>query len=178
MANLTPFSKLDKTFDRASELKAFDQTKAGVKGLVDSGVAEIPGIFYCPPKECSSSIPEEETHLSVPVVDLEDIDKDPFKRRQVVDKIREASETGGFFQVINHGVPVSVQEAIIDGVRRFFEQDSEVKKQYYTRDYTKPFIYNCNFDLFTAPVANWRDTIVTFMAPNPPNPQDLPQVCR
>ncbi|KAL0548147.1 hypothetical protein IC582_012592 [Cucumis melo] len=177
MPNLTPFSKLDKTFDRASELKAFDQTKAGVKGLVDSGVAEIPGIFYCPPKEASNSIPEE-THLGVPVVDLGDIDKDPFKRRQVVEEIREASETGGFFQVINHGVPVSVQEEIINRVRRFFEQDSEVKKQYYTRDYTKSFIYNCNFDLFSSPVANWRDTIVTVMAPNPPNPHDLPQVCR
>ncbi|XP_038877359.1 1-aminocyclopropane-1-carboxylate oxidase homolog 1-like isoform X2 [Benincasa hispida] len=177
MANLTPFSKLDETFDRASELKSFDETKAGVKGLVDSGMTEIPGIFYCPPKEGSNSVPNE-THLGVPVVDLEDIHKDPLKRREAMEKIREASETWGFFQVLNHGVPVSVQEEIINGTRRFFEQDTEVKKQYYTRDDTKPFVYNCNFDLFSAPVTNWRDTFSTQMTPNSPNPQDLPQVCR
>ncbi|KAA0049264.1 1-aminocyclopropane-1-carboxylate oxidase-like protein 1-like [Cucumis melo var. makuwa] len=181
MANLTPFSKLDETFDRASELKAFDQTKAGVKGLVDSGVAEIPGIFYYPHKERSNSDKisvSNEPHLGVPVVDLEDIDKDPFKRRQAVDKIREASESWGFFQVLNHGFPVSVQEEIINGTRQFFEQDTEVKKQYYTRDNTKPFVYHSNFDLFSAPTANWRDTVFIQMAPNSPNPEDFPQVCR
>ncbi|XP_038877362.1 1-aminocyclopropane-1-carboxylate oxidase homolog [Benincasa hispida] len=180
MINVTPFSKLDETFDRASELKAFDDTKAGVKGLVDSGIAEIPGIFYRPPKDGSNSgeTPvSNEPHLGVPVVDLEDIDKDLLKRREVVDKIREASETWGFFQVVNHGVPVSVQEEIINGAHRFFELDIEEKKQYYTRDNSKPFSYNCNFDLFSAPSANWRDTIFTQMAPNSPSSQDLPQVC-
>ncbi|GMN32934.1 hypothetical protein TIFTF001_041832 [Ficus carica] len=33
-------------YDRLSQLKAFDETKAGVKGLVDFGVTEIPHIFY------------------------------------------------------------------------------------------------------------------------------------
>ncbi|KAE8650332.1 hypothetical protein Csa_011508 [Cucumis sativus] len=181
MANLTPFSKLDQTFHRTSELKAFDQTKAGVKGLVDSGITEIPAIFYYPHKERSNSdktsVPDE-PHFGVPVVDLEDIDKDPLKRKQVVDKIREASETWGFFQLLNHGVPVSVQEEIINGTRRFFEQDIEEKKQYYTRDNSKPFLYNSNFDLFIAPFANWRDTILTQIAPTSFGPQELPQVCR
>ena len=174
--NLTPVSKLDDAFDRASELKAFDDTKAGVKGLVDAGVVEIPRIFYRPPKmDDSSSV---ETHLGVPVVDLEDVDKDPFKRREIVDKIREASETWGFFQAVNHGVPARLQEEVINGVRRFHELDSEVKKQYYTRETTAPFVYNCNFDLFSAPAANWRDTFFTFMAPVSPCSQDLPEVCR
>ena len=33
-------------YDRLRELKAFDDTKAGVKGLVDAGVAAIPAIFH------------------------------------------------------------------------------------------------------------------------------------
>ncbi|XP_022147664.1 1-aminocyclopropane-1-carboxylate oxidase homolog 1-like [Momordica charantia] len=180
--NLTPVSKFDDTFDRASELKAFDETKAGVKGLVDAGVAEIPRIFYRPPKKDSSdsdknSVPGE-IQLGVPVVDLEDIDIDPSKRRDVVDKIREALETWGFFQLINHGIPASVTEEMINGVHGFHELDTEVRKQYYTRDTTKPLVYNCNFDLYSAPAANWRDTFFSYMAPNPPNPQDLPEVCR
>ncbi|KAL4309806.1 hypothetical protein GQ457_01G031700 [Hibiscus cannabinus] len=65
-----------------------------------------------------------------------------------------------------------------DGVRRFFEQDDEVKKQYYTRDYTKPVVYNSNYDLYTGLAVNWRDTFFSLMAPNPPKMEDLPAVCR
>ncbi|KAK6781011.1 hypothetical protein RDI58_023195 [Solanum bulbocastanum] len=44
------------SYDRMSELKAFDDTKTGVKGLVDSGIT-----------------------------------------KEIVDKVRDASETWGFF---------------------------------------------------------------------------------
>jgi len=33
------------------EVKAFDATKAGVKGLVDSGVTKIPRFFVHPPED-------------------------------------------------------------------------------------------------------------------------------
>ncbi|KAF0915105.1 hypothetical protein E2562_033694, partial [Oryza meyeriana var. granulata] len=33
-------------YDRLRDLKAFDDTKAGVKGLVDAGVTAIPRIFH------------------------------------------------------------------------------------------------------------------------------------
>ncbi|EMS54466.1 hypothetical protein TRIUR3_18433 [Triticum urartu] len=35
--------------DRLAALKAFDETKAGVKGLVDAGVKAVPDIFRHPP---------------------------------------------------------------------------------------------------------------------------------
>ncbi|PQP95336.1 1-aminocyclopropane-1-carboxylate oxidase homolog 1 isoform X2 [Prunus yedoensis var. nudiflora] len=38
-------------YDRAKELKAFDDTKAGVKGLVDAGTLHVPKIFIGPPNE-------------------------------------------------------------------------------------------------------------------------------
>ncbi|XP_049406382.1 1-aminocyclopropane-1-carboxylate oxidase homolog 1-like [Solanum stenotomum] len=71
-----------------------------------------------------------------------------------------------------------VLEEMKDGVIRFFEQDTEVKKQWYTRDFIKVFQYNSNFDLFGAPVTNWRDTFTAIIAPTPPNPEILPSVCR
>ena len=37
-------------YDRAKEVKEFDETKAGVKGLVDSGVVKIPRFFIHPPE--------------------------------------------------------------------------------------------------------------------------------
>ncbi|KAK9107588.1 hypothetical protein Syun_023599 [Stephania yunnanensis] len=41
--------------ERREELKAFDDTKAGVKGLVDAGVTKIPRIFINPFGLCSES---------------------------------------------------------------------------------------------------------------------------
>jgi hypothetical protein len=67
---------------------------------------------------------------------------------------------------------------MIRGVARFHEQESEVKKEWYSRDYTRKVLYNSNFDLYQAPAANWRDTLSCVMAPRQPNPHDLPDVCR
>ncbi|KAK1379864.1 hypothetical protein POM88_026608 [Heracleum sosnowskyi] len=67
---------------------------------------------------------------------------------------------------------------MLHGVHRFFEQDSEVKKQFYTRDVTSKLVYNSNHDLFTSTAANKRDTFFCFMAPSLPQPEELPEPCR
>ncbi|XP_062109293.1 1-aminocyclopropane-1-carboxylate oxidase homolog 3-like [Humulus lupulus] len=173
-------ANLKSEYDRASEVKAFDETKAGVKGLVDAGITQIPRFFH-KTILCDDSISTHdprESHFSVPVIDLGGLNGDPFERREIVDRVREASENGGFFQIVNHGIPVSVMEEMKDGVRRFFEQETEVKKEFYTRDFTKPLVYNTNNSLYSSPSADWRDTFLVRMAPHPPKPEDLPHVCR
>ncbi|KAK7279972.1 hypothetical protein RJT34_25034 [Clitoria ternatea] len=167
-------------YDRASEVKAFDDTKDGVKGLADSGVTKIPRIFHNLQSldESEKDSASGSTQVSVPSVDFAGVGEDPSRRKVVVEKIREASETWGFFQVVNHGIPLSVLEEMKNGVRRFYEQDPEVKRELYTRDPLRPLVYNSNFDLYSSPSANWRDTFFCFMAPHPPKPQDLPSVCR
>ncbi|MED6186786.1 hypothetical protein PIB30_070106 [Stylosanthes scabra] len=172
---------------KLNELKAFDETKTGVKGLVDKGLKKIPSLFHHQQPhnnnnkshKLSSNLCSSE-HTTIPVIDLEDVllNKDPMKRQQVVSRIREACETWGFFQVVNHGIPLSVLEDMKDGVRRFIEQDDEVKKEFYTRDQNKTFIYNSNFDLYSSPALNWRDTFMCYLAPDNPKPEELPLVCR
>ena len=44
-------------FDREAELKAFDGTKGGVKGLVDSGITKVPRIFIQPPENLQRGFP-------------------------------------------------------------------------------------------------------------------------
>ena len=44
--SLTTTDEAAGAYDRLSELKAFDETKAGVKGLVDAGVTAVPAIFH------------------------------------------------------------------------------------------------------------------------------------
>ncbi|XP_022975054.1 1-aminocyclopropane-1-carboxylate oxidase homolog 1-like [Cucurbita maxima] len=175
---LTPLSKVDENYHRPTELKAFDESKAGVKGLVDAGITEIPRIFYQPPEDYHSDNVTGETPYKIPVINLEHVDRNSLKRKFTIDRIREASEKLGFFQLINHGIPAAVLEEMKEAVKRFNEQFTEVKKQYYTRNTTKPLIYNSNFDLYSAAATNWRDTIGYISAPVPPNPQDLPEIIR
>lgn len=166
----------EQKYDRKSELKAFDETQEGVKGLLDSGITEIPRIFI---GKSDNHKTAPDSQFEFPVIDLHGIDdhKNPSNRKESVERIRDASETWGFFQVINHGIPVSDLEEMLDGVRRFYEQESDGKKRWYTRDMTKRIVYNSNFDLYSAPVTNWRDTFLSVMAPNPPTPEELPSPC-
>ncbi|XP_048497049.1 1-aminocyclopropane-1-carboxylate oxidase homolog 1 [Beta vulgaris subsp. vulgaris] len=158
---------------REAEIRAFEETKLGVKGLVDAGVSTIPSIFIHP-----KITPTTSHHLSfsIPIIDISSA---AANAAAAVDKIREASEEWGFFQVVNHGIPDMVLEDIMKGVKGFFEQDDQVKKGYYSRDYeNRRLTYNSNVDLFTGPAANWRDTFGVMMTPNPPLPHELPPPCR
>ncbi|KAF8029358.1 hypothetical protein BT93_E1910 [Corymbia citriodora subsp. variegata] len=165
-------------YDRERELKAFDTSRTGVKGLVDSGVSKLPRIFVDRrPRSPDCSDPAE-TRFSIPIVDLEGVRGDSGKREEIVRGIGRACEDWGFFQVVNHGIGDGVLSGIIDGVRRFHDQESEVKMELYSRDESKKVIYNTNFDFYRAPVTNWRDSLCCAMAPHPPSPEELPQVCR
>jgi isopenicillin N synthase-like dioxygenase len=162
---------------RQQELKEFDETKAGVKGLVDKGILKIPTLFHNPPVNFSKATNSTNTKHTIPVIDFTNIEKDPNTRKEIIKKVKEACETWGFFQVVNHGVPLNVLEDMKECVIRFNEQDSEVKKEIYTSDRTGTFKYNSNYDLYNSPV-NWRDTFKCQLAPNAPKPEDLPVVCR
>ncbi|XP_050210375.1 1-aminocyclopropane-1-carboxylate oxidase homolog 1-like [Mercurialis annua] len=171
----------DSKYCRSSELKSFDDTKAGVKGLVDAGVTKIPRIFHQPPNalyNISHTPNNLDTKFIFPIIDLQCIGNGAVSRKETIEKVRNASESWGFFQVVNHGIPINVFEEMKDGVRRFHEQDTDLKKGYYTRDSAKKVIFNSNFDLFTAPAANWRDTLAIQMAPHPPKPEETPETCR
>ncbi|CAN6694129.1 unnamed protein product [Malus baccata var. baccata] len=106
-------------YDRKSEVKAFDDTK-GVKGLVDAGITELHRFFHHPPESDvhyqinNSGSDSEATQFSISVIDLQGLDRldSPTKRKEIVAKVGEASETWGFFQIVNHGIPVDVLEEI------------------------------------------------------------------
>ncbi|KAL9678677.1 hypothetical protein QQ045_016526 [Rhodiola kirilowii] len=165
---------------RLAELKAFDETKSGVKGLVDAGVTQIPKIFINEGKDNNNiKVAPSHNRIKFPSIDLQKLsnDDDPNMRRSIIDQVRSASESWGFFHVVNHGIPLATLEEMILGVKSFFEQNDEVKRAWYTRDVTKKLVYNANFDLYSASAANWRDTFLVVAAPEPLKPEDLPQPC-
>ncbi|KAF5778924.1 putative deacetoxyvindoline 4-hydroxylase [Helianthus annuus] len=169
--------------DRTKQLKAFDDTKAGVKGLVDAaagGVVDIPNIFIRPPDEVAEDLEVSKTSLQVPVIDLHGVgDKGSSKRHNIINEIKHASERWGFFQVVNHGIPTKVLEDMLKGVRGFHEQDVEFKKDYYSRDPERMVKFHTNYDLYLSRAANWRDTLEIDMMNNYHlDPKDLPSICR
>lgn len=175
----------ESNYNRESELKALDESKSGVKGVVDGGnLVKIPRIFIHEQQRLHKySTRSSDSKVSIPVVDVggltNDIEDGSKNRGRIIDQVGDACEKWGFFQVVNHGIPESVLEAMIDGVRGFHEQDAEVKKSFYTRDaMNKKVVYNTNFDLYQTPATQWRDTLTCVVAPCRPDPQDLPAVCR
>ncbi|XP_020224041.1 1-aminocyclopropane-1-carboxylate oxidase homolog 1 [Cajanus cajan] len=168
---------MDSTYDRKAEVKAFDDSKAGVKGLVDSGVTKIPRMFHSGKLDIIQTLATD-SKLSVPIIDLKDIHCDPVLHAEAIAKIRSACHEWGFFQVINHGIPISVLDEMIHGIRRFHEQDSEVRKEFYTRDLKQKVMYYSNLRLSSNHPVNWRDTFGFAVAPNPPKPEEIPYVCR
>ncbi|CAK7341087.1 unnamed protein product [Dovyalis caffra] len=166
----------ESVYDIEKELQAFDESKAGVKGLVDAGIVKIPPFFVVPESEVSCQ--PSPADFQIPVIDLKGIHEDDARRRKIVDQIRNASETWGFFQVVNHGISKDVMEGMIEGVKRFHEEKNKVKKEYYTRDTKKKVTYTSNSLLYKAKAANWRDTLYFRIAPDDPDPEEYPAVCR
>ncbi|KAK9150712.1 hypothetical protein Syun_009021 [Stephania yunnanensis] len=177
------FDEIPPDYDRKQELKAFDDTKEGVRGLEEAGVTKIPRMFYTPPDGIDIRIlnlSDDDEAFKIPVIDLGGINMgNNFARRKIViDEVRHAAETWGFFQIVNHGIPLNMIDGIHERVRRFSEEPKEERSKFYTRDLTKKVVYNCNFDLFRAPSANWRDTLSFMIAPDSVTLEELPPAFR
>jgi isopenicillin N synthase-like dioxygenase len=167
---------------RLRDLKAFDDTNAGVKGLVDAGVTTIPSFFHHPPENLPKPVePHRQAGggFTIPVIDLAGATAgDESVRAEVVREVLSAAKKVGFFQVVNHGVPEEAMSGMLAAVRGFNEEPVEVKRAYYTRDYAKSVRYHCNMDLFRASAAKWRDTVYMDMAPTEPAPEEIPAALR
>ncbi|KAK7314983.1 hypothetical protein VNO77_33515 [Canavalia gladiata] len=168
------------TYDKKAERKSFDETKLGVKGLLDSGVTKIPRMFYSAKLDDHTETSLGDSNLSIPVIDLQHINKNSALHAQVIDNIRSACKEWGFFQVINHGIPIEILDEMICGIGRFHEQDAEMRKPFYSRESDKRVRYFSNGSLFRDldQGVNWRDTIAFVANPDPPNPEEMPAVCR
>ncbi|GAA0141716.1 oxidoreductase [Lithospermum erythrorhizon] len=157
---------------RLQQLKKFDESKVGVKGLVDRGITSIPSIFVHTTRPDPPSRPGPNKKVSIPVIDLSS------PRKNIVDEVRKASSELGFFQIINHGIEVESVKEIVESIKMFFEQPEEEKMKYYRREPTNGIAYSTNFDLYNSKAASWRDTLQARLSPEKPDWENVPKVCR
>ncbi|KAM7253747.1 hypothetical protein ACFE04_031429 [Oxalis oulophora] len=160
--------------DHVEELENFLATKSGVKGLVDSGIDQVPKFFI----QQSQHLTSLSSSKQVPIVDLGGLENKQ-RRKQIVNEIREAAETWGFFQLINHEVPVTIIDDVLEGVRKFNEQPNEVKTEFYCSDgKTNRVRFFSNGTVNRSVAANWKDSLLCMFRDQQLDEQEIPQVCR
>ncbi|KAF2312665.1 hypothetical protein GH714_039455 [Hevea brasiliensis] len=98
----------------------------GVKGLADLGLSKVPQKYVQPREERIDKLNATLNNNSP--IDLSKLDGPDHD--QVVEEIATAAETLGFFQVVNHGVPVELLEALKIAAHSFFGQLAEEKSAY------------------------------------------------
>ncbi|KAL6978657.1 hypothetical protein U1Q18_020322 [Sarracenia purpurea var. burkii] len=171
-------------YDWAKEVKEFDDTEAGVKGLVDAGVAKLPRFFVHPPEVLKNppTVMSNGTAggapLELPTIDFQGVEKGGARRSEVVEEIRKASSEWGFFRMVNHGVPMSVLDAILEADRRFHEQPTEAKMDFYSFDSRKKVRFHSNEVFREQDSASWRDILTCVFQDDKLDPEVIPQACR
>ncbi|KAF8663190.1 hypothetical protein HU200_055792 [Digitaria exilis] len=150
---------------RAALLKAFEESRTGVRGLVESGVSTVPDIFRH--TDPYASIPLAPPGASIPVVDL----SLPFPAAAAA--ASSAARTWGFFHLINYqqqqqpgGGGGEYPARALAAVRAFNELPAAERAPHYGRAVDGGVNYSTNVDLYNSPAASWRDTIQIMLGPN------------
>ncbi|KAL5799015.1 hypothetical protein ACOSQ2_003835 [Xanthoceras sorbifolium] len=88
------------------------------------GVPYVPHRYVLPPSE--RPIPIANSSNTLPIIEISSL-QDPTLRFHTVNEIRRACKEIGFFQVINHGIPLSIMKEAIATATEFFNLPIEEK---------------------------------------------------
>ncbi|KAI3495213.1 hypothetical protein L1887_37445 [Cichorium endivia] len=130
----------------------------GVKGLVDSGIREVPGRYIQPPHERINKQEAAAASVENMTIDLSEFDGP--NHDQLVKAIARAAETLGFFQVVNHGVPLELLDSLKVAANKFFSQPVEKKAVYLKGVSPSPIVtYGTSFAPEVEKALEWKDYI-------------------
>ncbi|KAJ6964813.1 feruloyl CoA ortho-hydroxylase F6H1-3-like [Populus alba x Populus x berolinensis] len=162
------------SFNDSSDITDFVLNKGnGVKGLSDMGLESLPKQYIQPLEErmCGTKIM---SHESIPIIDMSKWD-DP----KVAEAICEAAEKWGFFQIINHGVPIEVLENVKEATHQFFRLPAEEKRKY-LKEFSPS--NNVRFGTSFSPEAEkaleWKDYLSLFYVSEDEASAMWPAVCK
>ncbi|KAJ9559311.1 hypothetical protein OSB04_013925 [Centaurea solstitialis] len=156
------------------ELKTFVVDEGhGVKGLAELNIKTLPELFIQPVEkllDVNKVVPQD----SIPVIDMSN-----FEDPEVDERICDAAENWGFFQIVNHGVPVSVLEDVKKATHRFFALRADEKKKYlFKNSPTKNVRLVTSFIPEVDKVLEWKDALSCFYVSDDEAMAFWPSVCR
>ncbi|XP_010534761.1 PREDICTED: feruloyl CoA ortho-hydroxylase 1 [Tarenaya hassleriana] len=162
--------------DRNSLFNFVVEEGYGVKGLMDSGLSTVPQPYVQPPHE---RIPIKNAHIceAARPIDLSLLDGPDHDR--VAHQIARAAETLGFFQVVNHGVPVELLESLKAAAHEFFKQPPE-KKAMYRKEVSPSRLvkYGTSFVPEKEEALEWKDYVSMVYTNDDEALQHWPHPCR
>ncbi|KAK2636576.1 hypothetical protein Ddye_031368 [Dipteronia dyeriana] len=104
-----------------------------------SSDSTIPSNFILPESK-RPHLSQVSTLSSIPIIDLKNYTGggDNVPDSSLLEKISQACEEYGFFQIINHGIPEDLCNRMMDAIAKLFESmPPEERKQFFTADLTK-----------------------------------------
>lgn len=114
----------------------------------------------------SNEFPASDPQDSIPIIDFSFlISPDTAVRSQVIQDLHNACKEWGFFQVINHGVPETLMNMVIEKAGEFFELTDEEKKDFEDKDVREPIRYGTSFNTKKEKVFCWRDYLKLIVHP-------------
>ncbi|MFQ6650646.1 hypothetical protein Gotur_022052 [Gossypium turneri] len=145
--------------DRNSVFEFVVQQGNGVKGLVDSGLSTVPEAYVQPPEERIDK--ENAIKYDLPPIDLSKLDGHGPDHDEVANQIVRAAETLGFFQVVNHGVPLHLLESLKVSAHEFFSLPPQRKAVYLADVSPSPLVkYGTSFIPEKEKALGWKDYIL------------------
>lgn len=144
----------------------------GVKGLADLGIQSVP-TQYIQPHEGRFDNRKVISHESIPVIDFTNWD-DP----DVADSISNAATKWGFFQIVNHGIPMKIIEDLKASVHGFFELPAEEKKRLKENSPTEIVRLATSFSPHAESVLEWKDYLHLVYASEEQIHAHWPAICK
>lgn len=147
----------------------------GVKGLSELGLKRIPDQYIQPlERRIVSGCNPKPNIESIPIIDMSNWDD-----QKVAASICDAAQNMGFFQIVNHGVPMQVLENVKNATRRFFRLPAEEKRKY-SKGYTPSnnVMYTSSFIPEKEQYLEWKDTISIFYVSDKEAQMLWPSECR
>ncbi|XP_061359191.1 feruloyl CoA ortho-hydroxylase F6H1-3-like [Gastrolobium bilobum] len=145
----------------------------GVKGLYEIGLKSLPK-QYIQPLEERMSMAKIVTQNSIPIVDMSNWD-DP----NVANAICDAAEKWGFFQIINHGVPLQVLDNVQNATYRFYDLPAEEKVKYTKENSPSNHVrYGSSFSPEAENALEWKDYLSLFYVSEDEAAATWPQALR
>ncbi|OMO84038.1 Isopenicillin N synthase [Corchorus olitorius] len=154
------------------DFDARDQTdmfQKGVKHLFENGVNKLPKKYILPVSDRPNVDKQHpnvaNSNLKLPIIDFAEL-QGP-NRSQILNSLSSACQEYGFFQVVNHGIPIEVIKNMIDVSGRFFGMSYEERAKYMTADMSSPVRYGTSFNQTKDSVFSWRDFLKLICNPLP-----------
>ncbi|KAL9455415.1 hypothetical protein AB3S75_010773 [Citrus x aurantiifolia] len=145
----------------------------GVKGLSEKGLKSLPKQFHQPLEERFSE-KRILDHVSIPLIDMS-----KWESPEVAKSICDAAENWGFFQIVNHGVPLEVLERVKEATHRFFALPAEEKRKYSKENSPINNVrYGSSFVPHVERALEWKDFLSLFYVSEEETSAFWPPVCK